>query len=104
LDIEVWFLKDKYHRVGGPAYRYWADGQLVKEMWFMYDCVHRNDGPAVTSWGNDGRLIQELWRLDGLPWTEEKIEEFMRPDAYKFAIATLPQPIAEEIWEEFRTA
>jgi hypothetical protein len=99
---EEWYRYGSTHRDGGPAIRKYIGGRLIGEQWLRDSYWHRDNGPAYLKWDNAGVLIQELWWQEGCVLTDAEIEKIMRPGVFKVAIHTLPQPIAEEIWDVFR--
>jgi hypothetical protein len=51
---EKWFLNGRLHRIDGPAFTRWSDGQKTLEEWRVNGRLHRIGGPAATEW-SDGQ-------------------------------------------------
>jgi hypothetical protein len=92
------------HRIDGPTYQYWGpDGVLIEEEWYQNGYKHRDGKPAYRKWNDAGQLVEEKWYQHHRKLSQEEIEQIVRPDTFRIVIASLPQPLYEEIWEEFRT-
>ena len=73
----------RYHRLDGPAYRYWYDnGQLDVEDWNVNGKRHRLDGPAYREQDIDGRVVGEYWYINGVQYKTEA-EFLVAVDLYK---------------------
>jgi hypothetical protein len=79
----------------------WTGGKLIKEQWCVDGTIHRLDGPAITTRDAGGAVISEQWRYRNSKVTLDELAVMLKPERYRAAFASLPQPIFEEIWEVF---
>lgn len=101
-----WAQNDLMHNENGPAVEeYSRSGELIKRAWLVNGVLHRLDGPAFER----RRGFSDCdYYINGEPIQAR--DYWSRPDTHKKigdvhvrgVLAVLPQPIAEEIYLEFR--
>jgi len=93
---EIWMINDRCHRIGGPADWYRTNNKREHEYWMENGEFHRADGPAVSRWNIRGYGANWYWR-------GRKMESWLVLAQALLPVihAHLPQPIAEEIAEQF---
>lgn len=84
VESETWLNEaGDYHKLDGPAYRYWyRDGQLKWEVWRVDGQNHRLDGPAYQGWYSDGRTDMKGYWINGVRY-ETEAEFLVAVDLYK---------------------
>ncbi len=122
-----WDSYGKLHRFDGPAcITYRKNGTVKKEAWYTYGLLNKSDGPAITAWDNKGAIKSTIWyahhnfhRIGGPAvetyskkgtkltaqwyWRGKLTEDWivLAQAALPAIHAGLPQPIAEEIADQF---
>lgn len=96
---EAWGVNGVEHRVGDPSsWSKWSENQYKYIHWKENGKFHRADGPARQTWKENGTLKRSQWY-----WRGKQAKDWLvlAQAALPTIHAGLPQPIAEEIVEQF---
>ena len=83
VTIEQWCLNDKRHRENGPARIKYRDGGVIEEEWWIDNKLHRENGPAYIKY-QDGKIIYKEWWVEGILLSKEdfSLEMIVKMRAY----------------------
>lgn len=96
---ERWFINGTEHRIGAPSsWSMWSSTQYQYANWKVNGKYHRADGPASQEWEENSNIAREEWYAHGKLVSDWLV---IAQIALPVIHALLPQPIVEEIAEQF---